>query len=107
MAGPHTQSSVVVQLPWNGEDGCVQSLLASRPAWHDDALCRTAPAAVDWFAETSSGIEAAKRICRQCPVQRDCLEWSLTQNGCLKGVWGGLTQRGRQRLRSASKSQVA
>jgi WhiB family redox-sensing transcriptional regulator len=110
MAGTHTQSSIIVHLPWSG-DGTSglgdPTLLASRPAWHDDALCRTAPLDIDWFAETHTGIEAAKRVCRQCPVQRDCLEWSLAQNGCLKGVWAGLTQRGRQRLRSGSKTQVA
>lgn len=110
MAGAHSQSSMIVHLPWSGEGHSSLSdptLLASRPAWHDDALCRTAPLDIDWFSETHTGIEAAKRVCRQCPVQRDCLEWSLAQNGCLKGVWAGLTQRGRQRLRSSSKSQVA
>jgi WhiB family redox-sensing transcriptional regulator len=109
MAGNLTHGTTIAYMPWSGNEGVGlgdPALLVSRPAWHDDALCRTAPAEIDWFAEHASGIAAARRICDQCPVQNDCLEWSLAQNGCLKGVWAGLTQRGRQRLR-ASKRQVA
>jgi WhiB family transcriptional regulator, redox-sensing transcriptional regulator len=42
--------------------------------------------------------EAAKAVCRQCPVRLDCLEYALTSNQDA-GVWGGATEEERRKLR--------
>lgn len=40
----------------------------------------------------------AKSLCKQCPIQRECLTYAL-ENEELHGVWGGLAPKERQRLR--------
>lgn len=40
-------------------------------------------------------IDEAKRICRFCPVQIQCLAWAL-ENGVTDGVWGGRRHGGRE-----------
>jgi hypothetical protein len=39
---------------------------------------------------------AERRICRGCPVRRDCLATALTRHEW--GVWGGTTEHERERL---------
>jgi hypothetical protein len=41
--------------------------------------------------------KAAKAICRACDVREKCLEWAL-ERGESAGVWGGLTERERNKL---------
>ena len=40
----------------------------------------------------------AKAVCAACPVRAECLEHALV-NRETRGVWGGLTERGRRRIR--------
>lgn len=47
--------------------------------------------------------QAAKDVCNgvqgsPCPVRDECLEWALVNNEGF-GVWGGLSERERRRLR--------
>jgi WhiB family redox-sensing transcriptional regulator len=42
--------------------------------------------------------EAAKTVCRRCPIRPQCLSWALT-SGQDAGVWGGLDENERRRLR--------
>ncbi len=44
--------------------------------------------------------EAAKAICRRCPVREECLDFAMT-TGQAFGVWGGLTEEERRALRRA------
>ncbi|WP_329028250.1 WhiB family transcriptional regulator [Streptomyces sp. NBC_00690] len=42
--------------------------------------------------------EEAKSVCRRCPVMDTCLTWAL-ENGQEHGVWGGLGEDERRRLK--------
>lgn len=69
------------------------------PSTWDAAACRTKESA-RWFAPMSEVEEraAAKATCARCPVQPDCLAYALEHNIAF-GIWGGLTERERRRLR--------
>ena len=41
-----------------------------------------------WFAESPGDVEAAKALCRDCPLQRACLTGALERHEPW-GVWGG------------------
>lgn len=65
------------------------------PAWTAGALC----AQIDpelFFPENGRGGETAKKICKCCPVQNDCLQYALTHREEW-GVWGGLSTSERRR----------
>jgi WhiB family redox-sensing transcriptional regulator len=53
-----------------------------------------------WFPERGSSVKEAKRICRDCPVRAQCLEYAL-DNDERFGVWGGLSERERRKLKRA------
>lgn len=68
-------------------------------AWQADALCaQTDPEA--FFPEKGGSTREAKRICENCEVRAQCLEYAL-QNDERFGIWGGLSERERRRLRRA------
>lgn len=47
-----------------------------------------------WFADDQSGVDAAQRLCRACPLQARCLDAAIARREPC-GVWGGeLFQRG-------------
>ncbi|WP_344781288.1 WhiB family transcriptional regulator [Gordonia caeni] len=41
-----------------------------------------------WFAEEPADLEAAKALCRECPLQQPCLAEAIDR-GEPWGVWGG------------------
>lgn len=68
--------------------------------WQDRALC----AEVDpdaFFPEKDIPKVDAKRICRSCDVQPECLAYAV-RNGERHGIWGGLTEHERDALRKAA-----
>ncbi len=66
-------------------------------SWQADALCaQTDPEA--FFPEKGGSTRDAKRICTGCDVKAECLEYAL-QNDERFGIWGGLSERERRRLR--------
>jgi WhiB family redox-sensing transcriptional regulator len=66
-------------------------------AWQTDALCaQTDPEA--FFPEKGGSTRDAKRICTTCEVRTECLEYAL-QNDERFGIWGGLSERERRRLK--------
>jgi WhiB family transcriptional regulator, redox-sensing transcriptional regulator len=44
---------------------------------------------------------AAKQICKACPLIMQCLEFAISNHEL--GIWGGTTERDRQRLRSSMR----
>lgn len=66
-------------------------------AWQSDALCaQTDPEA--FFPEKGGSTRDAKRICTSCEVRAQCLQYAL-ENDERFGIWGGLSERERRRLR--------
>jgi WhiB family redox-sensing transcriptional regulator len=70
--------------------------------WRDRAACRdTSPELFFPIGTTGVAldqIDSAKRVCTQCPVASECLDFALATNQ-EAGVWGGLTEEERRRLR--------
>lgn len=71
--------------------------------WREQAACRRTDPEL-FFPTGQTGpalgqIEVAKSICRSCSVQRPCLRFAL-QTKQEAGIWGGLDEEERRRLRS-------
>ncbi|MGA4669474.1 WhiB family transcriptional regulator [Propionibacteriaceae bacterium Y1923] len=66
-------------------------------AWQEQALCaQTDPEA--FFPEKGGSTREAKKVCETCTVKRECLEYALANDERF-GIWGGLSERERRRLR--------
>ncbi len=53
-----------------------------------------------FFPERGASTREAKEVCRGCAARDDCLEYAL-DNGEKFGIWGGMSERERRRLRRA------
>jgi WhiB family redox-sensing transcriptional regulator len=53
-----------------------------------------------FFPERGASTREAKEVCRGCVVREDCLEYAIT-NSEKFGIWGGLSERERRRIRRA------
>ena len=51
-----------------------------------------------FFPERGASTREAKGVCRGCEVRVECLEYALAQ-GEKFGIWGGLSERERRRVR--------
>jgi WhiB family redox-sensing transcriptional regulator len=60
------------------------------------ARCRD-DSAGEFFPSDGVGVERARRICAECPVKAECLEYALTYR-IDHGVWGGCSERERRRM---------
>ena len=72
--------------------------------WRARAACRHTDANL-FFPTGNTGsavdqIEAAKAVCRSCPVQDACLRFAFETNQ-EAGVWGGKDEDDRRRLRKS------
>jgi WhiB family redox-sensing transcriptional regulator len=75
-------------------------ILKSREPWMTHGLCIGLGEKANkiFYPEGGASTREAKRICNECPVRQECLDYSL--RGAEKfGVWGGLTERDRRRLK--------
>jgi WhiB family redox-sensing transcriptional regulator len=70
---------------------------AGEETWRLDALCaETDPEA--FFPEKGGSTREAKRVCTGCEVRAECLEFALANDERF-GIWGGMSERERRRLR--------
>jgi WhiB family redox-sensing transcriptional regulator len=70
---------------------------AQEQDWHDRALCaQTDPEA--FFPEKGGSTREAKKICTGCEVRAECLSYALANDERF-GIWGGLSERERRRLK--------
>jgi WhiB family redox-sensing transcriptional regulator len=47
--------------------------------------------------------DKARKICSTCPVRDHCLEYALSEQ-IEHGVWGGMSERARRRLKSQRRA---
>ncbi len=66
-------------------------------AWQDEANCLGVDPNL-FFPERGASTREAKEVCRGCVAREDCLEYAL-ESGEKFGIWGGLSERERRRLR--------
>src|ERR1700749_4312715 len=66
-------------------------------AWQSDSLCAQ-PDPEAFFPEKGGSTRDAKKICASCEVRVHCLEYAL-ENDERFGIWGGLSERERRKLR--------
>ena len=77
------------ELAYTGED--------AELSWQERALCaQTDPEA--FFPEKGGSTRDAKKICMSCEVRAECLEYALAHDERF-GIWGGLSERERRRLK--------
>ena len=92
-----------------GISSCVRTLPlepaepAEDLAWMDGALCAQADPE-RWFPDLGQPAGIARRVCRQCPVRAECLDYALETNQEF-GVWGGTSERERRRLKRQRAAQ--
>ena len=77
--------------------GLLGGMDADDQGWQESALCaETDPEA--FFPEKGGSTREAKKICTGCEVRAECLEFALANDERF-GIWGGLSERERRRLR--------
>lgn len=68
--------------------------------WRERALCaQTDPE--EFFPPEGGASRQAKKTCAVCEVRSECLSWALA-NDERYGVWGGLAERERHRLKTGT-----
>ena len=73
--------------------------------WQERALCaQTDPEA--FFPEKGGSTRDAKRVCSGCTVRAECLEFALANDERF-GIWGGLSERERRRLRLQQRTHLS
>lgn len=77
------------------------SLVAPGP-WEKDAACKDSPTSM-FYADT---VTYAKAVCATCPVKQQCLAFALDV-GERFGVWGGLSEQERAKLRNKQRKSAA
>jgi len=74
-------------------------------AWRLQALCaETDPEA--FFPEKGGSTRDAKRVCSGCTVRAECLEFALANDERF-GIWGGLSERERRRIRLRQRTDLS
>ncbi|GIG55385.1 WhiB family transcriptional regulator [Demequina activiva] len=66
-------------------------------SWQERALCaQTDPEA--FFPEKGGSTREAKKVCASCDVRSECLDYALANDERF-GIWGGLSERERRKLK--------
>lgn len=65
--------------------------------WAKEAKCLAADPET-FFPEKGGSTREAKKICALCPVTDECLAYALEHDERF-GIWGGLSERERRRLK--------
>lgn len=77
--------------------------------WQDKAACSAIDVAVfyyDTWTERLDELNQIRRVCAECPVRAQCLEYALDTDDKY-GVWGGLTPRERRQVKRERRESAA
>lgn len=69
----------------------------TRPNWTDHAACKGMDQRI-FFPERGASPEPAKKVCAGCPVRLECAQYAI-DNADKHGIWGGLSEKRRRRIR--------
>lgn len=65
--------------------------------WTDRGLCAEVDPEI-FFPAKGGSVRQAKHVCRRCEIRAECLEYAL-DNDERFGIWGGLSERERHRVK--------
>jgi WhiB family redox-sensing transcriptional regulator len=72
----------------------------AEPNWQERGLCaQTDPEA--FYPEMGGSPKNAKKVCLGCDVRGECLQYALANDERF-GVWGGLSERERHKLKKTA-----
>ena len=71
--------------------------------WVLQALCAQVDNEI-FFPDKGGSTLEGKRICEQCPVAAECLDYALENNERF-GIWGGLSERERRKLSAPTHTE--
>jgi WhiB family redox-sensing transcriptional regulator len=74
----------------------LQAAAAPVGSWVELALCPQVDGDL-FFPEKGGSVREAQKVCADCPVRAECLQYAL-DNGERFGVWGGMSDRERRAL---------
>jgi WhiB family redox-sensing transcriptional regulator len=82
-------------------DQVLMALLGVREerSWQERANCMGVDPEL-FFPQRGASTREAKAVCRGCVVREECLEYAIT-HGEKFGIWGGLSERERRKVRRA------
>ena len=88
--------------PFSSEptDNTLDAHLGAAPdelMWMRDGKCRGIDPA-EFFPSDGLGVDRARRVCDDCPVRAECLEYALANDERF-GIWGGMSERERRKQR--------
>lgn len=71
-------------------------MISTELDWQLEGVCNQVDPDL-FFPDKGGSTATAKRVCRSCPVQAECLEYALINDEAF-GIWGGMSERERRRL---------
>ena len=74
------------------------------PPWYKDANCKGSNQD-DFFPERGSSTVIAKKICSECKVRVECLEYAVERKERF-GIWGGKSERERRAIRRERRNNA-
>lgn len=75
--------------------------LIPQESWFKNGLCKLEDNHDIFFPQRGESTRAGKTICRMCPVNEDCLDFSVV-NEQSHGIFGGVMPKNRELLRQKS-----
>ena len=74
--------------------------LIETPDWQHKAACRDLDSRIFFPDNQVKSDKRARKICRGCPVQAECLSWALSWPAHYdSGIYAGTNAKERQKLR--------
>lgn len=90
----------------NNKSNEQMSISSSDRQWDAEAACAAPDVNPEWFfPKPGESQEAAKRICRICPVRAQCLAWAQDHE-IPAGIFGGASADRRRKMRKAQRDRI-